>query len=55
MSGEFTEWTERVLVVRSESYRRVLQEGLVGRLERATEELLALTPAPGRGKTPDPR
>ena len=50
MSGEFTEWTERVLVVRSESYRRVLQEGLVGRLERATEELLALTPAPGRGK-----
>jgi len=50
MSGEFTEWTERVLVVRSESYRRVLQEGLVGRLERETEELLALTPAPGRGK-----
>jgi transposase len=50
MDGEVTEWTERVLVVRSESYRRVLREGLAGRLERAAEDLLALTPAPGRGK-----
>lgn len=50
ISGEVKEWTERVLVVRSESYRRVLQEGLEGRLQRATEELLALTPPPGRGK-----
>ena len=50
INGEVTEWTERVLVVRSESYRRVLREGLEGRLERATEELLALTPPPGRGK-----
>ena len=49
INGEVTEWTERVLVVRSESYRRVLREGLEGRLERATEELLALTPPPGRG------
>jgi transposase len=50
ISGEVKEWTERVLVVRSENYRRVLREGLEGRLERATEDLLALTPAPGRGK-----
>lgn len=50
ISGEVKEWTERVLVVRSESYRRVLQEGLKGRLERATDELVRLTPAPGRGK-----
>jgi transposase len=50
ISGEVKKWTERVLVVRSESYRRVLQEGLKGCLERATDELLALTPAPGRGK-----
>lgn len=50
ISGEVTEWTERVLVVRSENYRRVLREGLEGRLERAIEDLLALTPAPGRGK-----
>jgi transposase len=48
--GEVRAWTERVLVVRSERSRRVLQEGLETRLQRATEALLALTPAPGRGK-----
>ena len=47
--GEHT-WTERVLVVRSESYRQVQQAGLERRLQRATVQLLALTPAPGRGK-----
>jgi transposase len=50
IGGEIEAWTERVLVVRSESYRRVMREGLEGRLQRATEELMALTPAPGRGK-----
>jgi transposase len=50
IGGEIEEWMERVLVVRSESYRRVMREGLESRLQRATEELLALTPAPGRGK-----
>jgi len=50
IGGEVQEWTERVLVVRSESYRKVLRQGLENRLKRATEELLALTPAPGRGK-----
>jgi transposase len=48
--GETLEWSERVLVVRSESYRRAQREGLDGRLQRATEELRALTPKPGRGK-----
>ena len=43
-------WTERVLVVRSEHYRQVQQAGLEKRLQRATTRLLALTPAPGRGK-----
>jgi len=43
-------WTEQVFVVRSESYRKSLLDGLAGRLQRATEKLLALTPAPGRGK-----
>lgn len=43
-------WTERVLVVRSESYRQVMQAALERRLQRATTRLLALTPAPGRGK-----
>ena len=50
INGEVKEWTERVLVVRSERYRRAQQEGLEGRLQRATKELMALTPAPGRGK-----
>ena len=50
VNGEGEVWTERVLVVRSESYRRVMREGLEGRLQRVTEALLALTPAPGRGK-----
>ena len=49
-NGKVLEWSERVLVVRSESYRRAQQEGLAGRLQTATEELLALTPQPGRGK-----
>src|SRR4030065_1052363 len=50
MDGEIKEGTERILVVRSESYRRVMREGLESRLQRATEELTALTPTPGRGK-----
>lgn len=50
IKGEVQEWTERVLVVRSESYQRVLSQGLESRLQRASDELMALTPAPGRGK-----
>lgn len=50
IDGKTREWTERVLVVRSESYRKVQRQGLESRLQQATEELLALTPAPGRGK-----
>jgi transposase len=50
IGSEVKEWTERVVVVRSESYRRVMREGLEVRLQRAMEELMALTPAPGRGK-----
>jgi transposase len=50
IGGESKEWKERVLIVRLESYRRVMQEGLASRLQRALEELMALTPAPGRGK-----
>jgi transposase len=50
IGGPVQEWTERVLVVRSESYRRAQREGLESRLQRATEKLVALTPAAGRGK-----
>jgi transposase len=43
-------WIERVLVVRSESYRKAQREALEGRLQRATDKLMTLTPSPGRGK-----
>jgi transposase len=44
------EWTEQVFVVRSDSYRQALSKGLGGRLQRATDQLRALTPPPARGK-----
>jgi transposase len=47
---QVNEWSEQVFVVRSESYRKSLLEGLEGRLERASAKLLSLTPAPARGK-----
>lgn len=50
VSAEGQEWTERVLVVCSESYAQLLQQGLQQRLDRAVAKLLALTPPPGRGK-----
>lgn len=43
-------WTERVLIVRPESYRRAQLEALENRLRRARAKLLALTPPPGRGR-----
>ncbi len=47
---EVQEWTERVFVVRSQSYRQALQKGLEERLQHATDKILALTPPPARGK-----
>jgi transposase len=47
---EIIEWTEQVFVVRSESYRKSMLDGLEGRLQRAAEKLEALTPPPARGK-----
>lgn len=47
---EIIEWTEQVFVVRSESYRKSLLDGLEGRLQRAADKLEALTPPPARGK-----
>lgn len=49
-AAQTIEWTERVMVVRSESYRKAQREALANRLQRATAQLLALTPSPGRGK-----
>ena len=43
-------WTERVLVIYSPQLAQSQYRGLHGRLQRAEGKLLALTPAPGRGK-----
>lgn len=47
---EIIAWTEQVMVVRSESYRKSMLAGLEGRLQRATDKLMALTQPPARGK-----
>jgi len=47
---EIIEWIEQVFVVRSESYRKSMLKNLEERLQRATDELMVLTPPPGRGK-----
>jgi transposase len=43
-------WTERILLVRMEGLRQRQLTSLNERLAKATTQLLALTPAPGRGK-----
>jgi transposase len=43
-------WSERVLVVYSPALARRARRGLTGRLERAEQKVLALTPPRGRGK-----
>jgi len=50
VGDELVQWTERILVAYSPSWAKSAERGLQGRLQRATEKLLALTPAPGRGK-----
>jgi len=47
---QILEWTEQVFVVRSESYRKSMLDGLEGRLQRATDKLMSLTQPPARGK-----
>ena len=48
--GQVVKWRERVVLAHSETYAKTLKRGLEKRLNRATAELLALTPAPARGK-----
>ncbi|MBN2388231.1 MAG: hypothetical protein JXB85_14535, partial [Anaerolineales bacterium] len=54
IGAEVKGWTERVVIVRSESYQRVMREGLERRLQRALEELLALNPCAWAWQTPVP-
>jgi transposase len=48
--GANVTWTERILVVHSQSYTAALERGLEQRLAKATVKLQALTPPRGRGK-----
>jgi transposase len=50
VADQWVEWTERVLVIYSPALAQSAYRGLESRLQRAEEKLLALTPAPGRGK-----
>jgi len=50
VNGQLLEWQERVLVVYSPQLAAQGRRGLAERLERAEQELRALTPPPGRGK-----
>ncbi len=48
--GQPQEWTERVLVVKSFAHAEAQKRGLEARLDKAEEQLFALTPPRGRGK-----
>jgi transposase len=50
VDGQTVIWQERVLTVYSSTLARQARQGLVKRLERAEEAMLALTPSPGRGR-----
>ena len=50
VADELVEWTEWVLVMYSPTLAQSAYRGLQGRLQRAEEKLLALTPTCGRGK-----
>jgi transposase len=48
--GQSIEWEERLLVIRSHSYTKSMQQGLHRRLAKAEAALQQLTPARSRGK-----
>jgi transposase len=48
--GRPVRWNERVLLVRSDAFAQAARRGLHQRLKRARAEVLALTPARGRGR-----
>jgi transposase len=50
VKGETIEWEERLLVIRSHSYTKSMQNGLHRRLDKAEAALKKLTPVRGRGK-----
>ena len=49
-TGQSIDWEERLLVIRSHSYTKSMQQGLHRRLDKAEAALKKLTPARSRGK-----
>jgi transposase len=50
IAGKVVTWDERLLVIRSQSYRKTMQKGLDERLDKAEAAFRDLTPAAQRGK-----
>ena len=50
VAGQTIGWEERLLVIRSHSYTKTMQQGLHRRLDKAEAALKKLTPARSRGK-----
>jgi transposase len=50
VAGQIIVWEERLLLIRSHSYTKTMQEGLHRRLDKAEAALKNLTPASSRGK-----
>ena len=52
VAGKVVTWAERLLVIRSQSYRQTIQKGLDERLDKAEAAFRELTPTAQRGKRP---
>lgn len=50
VQGQGREWTERLLAIRSHSYKQTMQQSLHQRLDKAEAALTGLTPLRSRGK-----
>lgn len=50
VQGQTIEWAERLLVMRTPSYTKTMQQGLHQRLDKAEAALVGLTPPRSRGK-----
>lgn len=50
VNGEIVVWDERLLVIRSHSYTKTIQDGLHRRLDKAEAALTKLTPVRAQGK-----
>ncbi len=50
VNGQRVTWRERLIIIRSKAFAEAKIKAFEGQLARAEQEIVALTPAPGRGK-----